>query len=257
MNKWIAKSIEIFNSDGYLDELFEVYPININFDRDFKLGFKTRAEIAFSDKNEKDLIKELLNLSKFPINDPYIASLRKCPELLDKNPETKQRIGQRLFSMGLDNIFEMVSQPKSSSRQFGNSFQKWLPSLDIPFLLPEDIVKKEGVFFLKGSNAQLKKFAKNILKIKNLDRCPDFILKKKDKFMLGEAKFLTSDGGTQNNQFDNALKTAKIKTKDCTGIAIVDGVLWIGGNEYMQRTIRKFKHNAFSALLLKNFIKEF
>src|SRR3989344_2606616 len=97
MNEWVEKSIKLVNFKGYLDELFEVYPVNLNIGRDIKNDLKIKTEIAFETKNEKELIKELFKFSKFPLNDPYVASLRKCPELLDKNPETKQRLGKRLL----------------------------------------------------------------------------------------------------------------------------------------------------------------
>ncbi|MBU2539595.1 restriction endonuclease [Patescibacteria group bacterium] len=256
MNKWIEKSITLANSRGYLDDLFRVYPVSLNLKRDIPNDLKIKIESAFKSKNKKELIKKLLELPRFPINDPYIASLRKYHNLLEKNPKTIQRIGSRLLSIGIDDIFEMAIEPKSSSRQFGNIFQNWLPSLKIPFLAKQEFKKYNSVSFLKGSDSQLKDFAKNEIGIKRLNRRPDFILKVKNKFILGEAKFLTDNGGTQNNQFDGALRITQINNKNCVGVAVIDGIVWFESNTYMHKTIKKFKKNAFSALLLKEFIEE-
>jgi len=109
---------------------------------------------------------------------------------------------------------------------------------------------------LEGSDIKLEKFANNNLGIKNLKKGIDFILKTKNKFILGEAKFLTDYGGTQNNQFRNAMNVAKIKKDNIIGIAVIDGIVWFKSNAYMHRTIKSFNGVALSALLLEEFIKE-
>jgi len=255
MNKWVEKSIKLANSKSYLDNLFEVYPVVFNLDRNISDELRTNTQTAFERKNKKELIKELLKFPKFPIDDPYVASIRRHPHLLDKNPETIKRIGSRLLSIGMENIMKLATKPKSSSRQFGNAFQNWLSSSEYPILPPEKFKKYNEASFLRGSDNELKKFAKNVLKIRKLDRRPDFILKTKNKFILGEAKFLTDFGGTQNNQFDNALKITKIKGKNYESIAVLDSIVWFESNNYMNKKIKKFKNNALSALLLKEFIK--
>ncbi len=255
MNKWVEKSIRLANSNGYLDKLFEVYPVNLNLNRSIPDELKENIQIAFDRKDKKELIKELLKFTKFPIDDPYVASLRRYSHLLDKNPETINRLGDRLLLIGIENIIKMAAKPKSSSRQFGNIFQNWLNSFQYPILSQEEFSKCKRISFLKGSDNELKKFAKSELKIKKLNRRPDFILKTRSKFVLGEAKFLTDYGGTQNNQFDNALKITKIKGKNYEGIAVLDGIVWFDSNNYMNKKIKRFRNNALSALLLKEFMK--
>ncbi len=152
---------------------------------------------------------------------------------------------------------KLTVKPKSPSRQLGNSFRKWLHGLKHKFLSEKELKSHHGVAFLKGSDNDLKNFAKNELGIKQLARRPDFLLKIKNDYIIGEAKFLTDYGGTQNNQFDGALKMGKIKKSNIFGIAIVDGILWFNSNSYMHRRIKKFNGIALSALLLEKFIKEF
>ena len=64
---------------------------------------------------------------------------------------------------------------------------------------------------MKGGDTALKNFTIRNFKIKKLDKGLDFVLKIKDKFILGEAKLLTSHGGTQDNQFNYAVRVSKIK----------------------------------------------
>lgn len=257
MNKWIEKSIKLANSQGYLDELFNVYPVNSNLERIISKDLDEDISNAFYKKDKKAIVKNLLQFPRFPVDDPYIASLRKYPQLLDKNPKTIVRIGDKILSIGIENTMKMAVIPKSSSRQFGNVFPSWLKNFKYAFLYSNEFKNHKGISFLKGSDNELKKFAKTELKINNLEKRPDFILKIKNTFILGEAKFLSDYGGTQNNQFDNALKITKIKGKNYEGLAVLDGIVWFDSNNYMNKKIKNFKNNALSALLLKEFIEKF
>lgn len=256
MNKWVKKSIDLANSRGYLDKLFKVYPIELGANRDIKDETKIRIQKAFNKKDKTGLINALLKLPKFPIDDPYIASLRRHTYLLEKNPKTIERIGKRLLLMNTDTILRLATSPKSPSRQLGNTFKKWLQIIKYPFLDKEKFNNYNRIAFLRGSDNDLKKFAIRELGIKRLTRRPDFILKIKNKFILGEAKFLTDYGGTQNNQFDGALKMTKIKKDKVFGIAVVDGIVWFESNSYMHRKIKRLNNIALSALLLERFILE-
>ncbi len=89
-----------------------------------------------------------------------------------------------------------------------------------------------------------------------MKRRPDFILKIRQKYYIGEAKFLTHYGGSQNNQFDGAIETAKIETRNAKGIALLDGIVWFESKAYIHRKIIEFNGLALSALLLRDFIKE-
>lgn len=256
MNEWIQKSINLANSKGYLDKLFKIYPIELGDIRDIPDDIKNKIQKAFREKNKIDLIKELLKLPKFPIDDPYIASLRRHPSLLSKNPGTIERISKKLFSLGIDTVLELAGKPKSPSRQLGHSFKRWLRTLGFPFLGENEFEEYSAISFLEGSDKKLKKFANDELGVKNLKKGIDFILKIKNKFILGEAKFLTDYGGTQNNQFRDAISVAKIKKDNIIGVAVIDGIVWFKSNAYMHRTIKSLDGIALSALLLEEFIKK-
>ncbi len=256
MNKWVRKSIKLANSTGYLDKLFKIYPIEVGGTRNIPKDIKNKIQEAFKAKNEIDLIKKLLELPKFPIDDPYISSLRRYPSLLLKNPETIRRISKRLFSMDVDTILELAEKPKSPSRQLGFSFKKWLRTLDYPFLQEDDFKKYNNIAFLDGSDKKLKEFAIKELGIKKLKKGIDFILKTQNKIILGEAKFLTDYGGTQNNQFRDAINITRINKNNVVGVSVIDGIVWFKSNTYMYKTIKSLQRIALSALLMEEFIKE-
>ena len=255
MNKLIQKSIKLANSQGYLDRLFEIYPIETGDPRQIPETLKKEIQKAFRDKNKVELIKKLLKLPKFPIDDPYIASIRRHPFLLQKNPETIERITRKLFSMDVETILDLGSSPKSPSRQLGHSFKRWLRTLNYPFLNKDEFINYNGIAFLEGSDKRLKQFAVEELGVKELKKGIDFVLKTKNKFILGEAKFLTDYGGTQNNQFRDAISVAKIKRDKIVGIAVLDGIVWFESNAYMHRTVKSIDGIALSALLLEEFIR--
>ncbi|MEK7658855.1 MAG: hypothetical protein AAB352_03275 [Patescibacteria group bacterium] len=255
MNKWVEKSVELANYSGYLDKLFDIYPIELGKIREISEETKKDVQKAFKNKDKKNLIEELLKFPKFPIDDPYVASLRRHQHLLEKNPRTISRIGKILLSINIDTILSLSTKAKSPSRQFGNSFRDWLHGSKYNFLDGQELKVYDGVAFLDGSDNNLKEFAIKELGIKRLNRRPDFLLKIKDKYILGEAKFLTDYGGTQNNQFDGALKMTKIKKDKVFGVAVIDGIVWFKSNSYMHRTVNKLNGSVFSALLLKEFIE--
>ena len=127
--------------------------------------------------------------------------------------------------------------------------------MNYPFLSKDEFVSHKGIAFLEGSDKRLKQFAVEELGVKELKKGIDFILKTKNKFILGEAKFLTDYGGTQNNQFRDAISVAKIKRGKIIGIAVLDGIVWFESNAYMHRTVKSIGGIALSALLLREFIR--
>ena len=114
MNFWTELSIEFASKRNYLDELYKVYPISPNLPRDLS-GESCRAiEMHFSNKNNVELIKELLKLELFPVKDSYIPYLRRDKAAIERNPNTVNRIAGNLYALGLDVIFDRCSEPKET-----------------------------------------------------------------------------------------------------------------------------------------------
>lgn len=255
MNIWIKKSIEIANSEGYLDKIYDIYPAEIGEVRDIKEDIIKEIKNAYRKKDKIQVLKALFKLPKFPIEHPYVSILRNHSHLIEKNKKVVSKISNRLLSMDVYNILVLASRPKSPSRQLTHTFKRWLKCLNYSFLTEEEFLENKEVSFLEGNEEKLLNFAYKHLGMKNLKRRPDFLLKIGQKYYIGEAKFLTHYGGSQNNQFDGAIETAKIRTKKTEGMALLDGIVWFKSKNYMYKKIIKFDGLALSALLLKDFIK--
>lgn len=254
MNEWIRKSIEFANSPGYLDRLYEVYPIVQGLERKIDEKVKNELKRIYDSGNDTTLIKRLLELPKFPVNDPYVAFLRKNKNFLEYNPQTVNRIAQQIKAMGFDAMIDGVTQPKVSTKQLGTLFKKWIPKIGYSILPVDEFEASEGIAFLQGSDALLKNFANRRLDCE-LDKGLDFLAKVRDIYVIGEAKFLTDYGGAQNANFEDALRLIKSKKGKAIRIDVLDGVVWIKNSTKMFNTVCNLKEVALTALLLKEFLE--
>lgn len=257
MNKWTKMSIDYANQRSYLDDLFQVYPTIPDGIRDIDQDLWKNIEKAFNSKDNKNLILTLLKLDLFPIKESYVAYLKRDPSALDRNPKTINRICGRLYEMGLDKIFEKSSEPKETNRQIGPMFKDWL-NKKVLGLQPVDLnsfISSSNDAILKAGDRVMMDFAKSELNY-NRNKGLDLIARFNNKYVIGEAKFLTDMGGHQNTQFEDAIATIEERNVKAIQVAILDGVLYIPGrskmflyvsNEYMD-------YNIMSALVLREFL---
>ncbi len=257
MNKWIKLSIEYANQRSYLDDLFQVYPTIPEGIRDINEDIWIEVEKSFKEKNNDLLIRQLLKFDLFPIKDSYVAYLKRDKEAANRNPRTINRICGRLYEMGLEKIFERCSEPKETNRQIGPMFRYWLkrkPLGILPVSLDKFLATDEDAILDAGDNAMMD-FAKEHLNY-NHNKGLDFVGRFNKKYVIGEAKFLTDFGGHQNAQFNDAISTIKAKRVKAEIIAILDGVLYIKGNNKMYKSITKSykNYNIMSSLVLRDFL---
>lgn len=255
MNEWVNKSIEIANSKGYLDRLHEVYPVTIESERKLNNNIKRQLKITYEKRDCTKLFRMLLKFKKFPIKDPYVAFLRKKDVFIDYNPRTVERITNRLYDIGFDEMIEGIEEPKEFNRQIGTLFKAWIPKIGYPLLSRLDFEKYEGIAFLQGSDNELKDYANNYLGCE-LSKAPDLIAKKYENYVIGEAKFLTETGGHQNAQFEDAMRLIKSPIENAIPIAVLDGVVWVQGKTKIFKAVCNLKEIALTSLLLKEFIEQ-
>ncbi len=260
MNHWLELSIEYANQRSYLDDLFTIYPAIPEGIREIDQELWQEVETAFSKRRCKRLIRLLLRFEKFPIQDPYVAYLKRDPTAIDINPRTVRRLCGRLYEMGLSEIYKQCTEPKEINRQIGPMFRNWLRkgSLGLPLLEMNKFLNSQEDAILDGSDKELKDFAHKYCGY-NRDKGLDLVVRIRNKYIIGEAKFLTDFGGHQYAQLSDALRIFESfsKRKKIVPVAILDGVLYIRGNNKMYRTITSPKYkqkNIFSALLLRDFI---
>lgn len=263
MNYWTELSFEFANQRNYLDELYKVYPISPNLRRDISPDSCSAIEENFHNRNNVELIKELLKLDLFPIKDSYIPYLRKDKSSIERNPNTINRIAGNLYSMGLDAIFDKCAEPKEPNRQMGPMFKNWLNSGALGCKIcetEEEFLSTEENSIFLASDQKMKEFAAKHLGYTRTDKGLDFIGKFNKKYIIAEAKFLTDFGGHQNDQFNDAIATLNSPLtgscdKEVIKIAIIDGVLYIKG----KNKIYKFLKNndemiVLSALVLREYL---
>ncbi len=257
MNKWIELSIEYANQRNYLDDLFKVYPTIPEGIREIDETIWYEVEKHFNNMNNNALVKELLKLNLFPIKDSYIAYLRRDQSAIDRNPNTINRICGRLYEMGLDKIYQNCSLPKETNRQIGPMFKDWLrkKSLGILPITIDEFLKNDDNAILDASDEEMKQFANKYLNYK-INKGLDFVARFNKQYIIGEAKFLSDFGGHQNAQFNDAINTILSKNVKAIKIAILDGVLYIKGNNKMYMSITtSFKdYNIMSSLVLREFL---
>lgn len=263
MNTWTKISAEFAQQRNYLDELYKVYPITPNLRRELSKETETSIRQAFKNKENEKLVKNLLNLDLFPIKDSYVAYLKRDSGAIKRNPQTINRIAGNLFQMGIEDIIEKCTAPKETNRQMGPMFKQWIDrgTLGAPIIrdASEFLNFNENCIF-NSSDAEMEKFATKYLGFKR-EKGIDFIAKFNDKYVIAEAKFLTDFGGHQNAQFDDAVRTMqnsfeeKQVDNEIIPIAIMDGVLYIEGNNKMYRYLQEHSEQIIiSSLVLREFL---
>lgn len=280
MNIWTKKSFNLYNSIDYLDKLHDIYPMNKNQPRKLNPTTKEKITEYFNKKKDEELFKILINLEKFPIKDSYKAFFTNVPKkernkIIEMNPKTIRRICQRIYQLGYNKMIEGIEEPIETNRQIGPMFENWINN-QYPFYTDVlDFVNSiEHITSLKGSDDSLIKFAKEYLKLtlptgrggaeKGLDMIIKINTKPVQTYVIGEAKFITDNGGHQMSQLRDALDLITSDTFKNNGnfnvyrIAILDGICWIKSkNTKMQQQIRGLNDDeiALSALLLDSLFK--
>lgn len=128
MNYWTKVSADFAQQRNYLDELYKVYSIVPNLRRNISQNTWNNIERSYLNRDDVNLIKNLLKLDLFPIKDSYVAYLKRDPSAIDRNPNTIARIAGNLYSMNINEIYEKCSEPKETNRQIGPMFKNWINS---------------------------------------------------------------------------------------------------------------------------------
>lgn len=266
MNIWTEKSIELATQSDYLDRLYHIYPIFDNPERKISEEILRDIKGLLDNSDSYKLIELLLDKNKiptFPVKDSYVAFLREDRNAMSRNPKTVARLFNRIKSLGLAKLNEEIMKPIESNRQNGSSFKKWLEkgNLGVTVTKNEDDffnVKNERIIFI-GSDEKIADIASQHLGYIG-EKGLDFLAKFNNKFILGEAKFLSSNGGNQNNQITVAetvlYKVEPDKDKVVLPILILDGVLYLDKNNKLCRFVRERKEDEviLSSVLLREYL---
>ena len=253
MNIWTQMSYEFANQRNYLDELFQVYPTIPDGIREINQELWQQVEVAFNSQDNLTLLNTLLRFDLFPIKDSYVAYLKRDPSSIERNPQTVNRLCGRLYEMGLNKIYEKCTEPKETNRQIGPLFKRWIErgSLGIFPVDKDTFLSNNDNAILSGSDEEMKQFAIKYLNYQGTKGL-DFIARFNNRYIVGEAKFLTDFGGHQNAQYNDAITTLNTPINAIT-VAILDGVLYIPSERRTSMNINT-EQNIMSALVLRNFL---
>lgn len=256
MNYFTQLSIELANQRNYLDLLFSVYPLRPDTIREIDPQKWDLIQSSFNNNDNLNLIKALLNLDLFPIKDGYVPYFRRDPSAIERNPNTVNRICGRVRELGLEKLYEQCTQPKETNRQMGPLFRNWVESgvLGLTPIPEDEFNATNDNAILKGSDDQLSKYAKKHLGFER-DKGVDFLARFNGKYIIGEAKFISDEGGHQNDQFLDAMTTLQAnRANNVICIAILDGVLYIPSRKKMYKSITSNNLPIFSALVLRDYL---
>lgn len=257
MNRYTELSIELANQRNYLDLLFKVYPLSPDSIREIDTVTWKSVEKSYKKGDNIELFKSLLKLPLFPVKDGYVPYFKHDLSAVERNPDTVDRICGRVRELELDKLWEKCTQPKETNRQMGPLFQNWLNKGVLgsyPVDEKEFLSKKSGLAILDGRDSALADFANRHLGYTR-DKGLDFIARKGDIFIIGEAKFISDEGGHQNDQFLDAITTLNTKTnKNVLKVAVLDGILYIKSKKKMYQTITSNDVPVMSSLLLRDYL---
>lgn len=256
MNYFTQQSIELANQRDYLDLLFSVYPLSPDSIRSIDQDVWTEIKDSFQQFDNERLFRALLKLNLFPIKDGYVPYFKKDPSAIDRNPQTITRICGRIHDMNLDELYKRCTQPKETNRQMGPLFKRWLDkgALGLRPVKQDVFDSSDNNAILEGTDKSLMEYAQANLGYTR-DKGLDFIARFNKQYVIGEAKFISDEGGHQNDQFLDAMTTIKTPTKENVhNIAILDGILYIKSGRNMYKTITTNDMPVMSALLLRDYL---
>lgn len=254
MNPWSRKTLDLVRTGNYLDRLQMVYP-HEDGERDVSETIITNIRAAFNRGDKVGLLNQLLSLEKFPYKDSYVGFLRKERASIDRNPETVDRVCERLFAMGADNLINGITQPKEANARRGNQFNHWVRQNFEVVGLSDFTRSTSGIVVLGASELEARDFCNSTLNV-GISKRPDFVAKAGRNYVIGEAKFSSSTGGNQGRAFDDGIHLAANSAGNAYKIFILDGVFWIETGSDQYRRISHSSAAIFSAILLNEFLQD-
>lgn len=259
MNYWTDLSIELATQRDYLDQLFKVYPLEAELiKRDLKEEKVAEIMDYFNTDKNSDLLKALLKLEKFPINDSYVGFLKSEPKALVNNPKTILRLTAKLKLLGIEEILKRSAQPKETNTQIGPMFKKWMatnPLQTTIFTSPVEFESSKEDGILLASDGAMKSSASRLCNY-NQPKGLDFLGRFNKKLVIGEAKFISAEGGNQRNQIRTTRQMLDDNTVKALRIAIFDGIIYLPKHKNLLSLVADDynPHLTISSLLLSDYV---
>ncbi|MCB0741334.1 MAG: hypothetical protein KDB92_09890 [Chitinophagaceae bacterium] len=263
LNKWVRRSIELFESTSYLDNILEVYPLQTATPERLNDRLRRRIIAAHHGRRTKELLEILQNEVKFPYDEPLWFLIKNIQGCLKNNPQQIQRIADSLYAMTAEEtVIRLESAPKLNT-QMGPMFTNWLRN-NFALLNVDDFRQSaNGIYILDASEENGKAFINGELQ-QDLEKRPDLVAKVNTTYIIGEAKWIGSPGGNQNKQVVEVINICKKQRKNIRRVGIIDGFPWAvyksDGAIINDKTcvqVQESGYDIISALLLKDYLNSF
>lgn len=250
--------MELVSRPGYLDRLSGVHRVEDTEQRAVPENLLDDIREAHYGSDSVALVEALLELDKFPLDDPYVRLLRRLPNALRDNPETVERIARQVRTLSWPQLEGAIKAPIVANRRLGSRFSEWMGNLGYPVISEPDLLEMSGeTAFLSGTDGTRKEFARRHLGYSG-GKGLDFVAKCDGLYLIGEAKFFGDYGGNQNNQLRDAMGLVESQgslSSNVRAIAVLDGVAWIPNKGFMYTTVSETEHDVMSALLLPQYLE--
>jgi hypothetical protein len=111
----------------------------------------------------------------------------------------------------------------------------------------------DGIVLLNTSELEAKDFCNREIGV-GISKRPDLVAKSGRNYIIGEAKFLSQTGGSQDRGFDDGMALAKNPSGRAYKVFIMDGVFWIETGNARFKQIEYGTAAVFSVLLLEKYL---
>jgi hypothetical protein len=261
MNDWVEKSIRLAKSKGYLDRLWDTYPASARPTRPLDEQTRERIRSYHGARNISKLMGLLIKVTKdnhpFPIEHPYASIFRQRPELMRKNPRVLKELGSIILSMPAEDIVKGIERPIDVNRGMGQAFHRWLkdyfPKHGKPVLSEGDFEISRDAVFLDAGDKKIKEYVSRALG-HPLSKGRDFLYKSGKRYVIGEARFLTTGGGSQTRDLRETVEFIHQNRGTVMAVGVIDGIVWFDEGYISVLSELGPDEPAFSVLLLEKFL---
>lgn len=260
LNEWVARSLELFRNTSYLDNIMEVYPLEITTPERIAPTLRRNIIRRHQARQTNELIQLLLTIDKFPYDDPIWYMIKNTQGCLNNNPRQIERIANSLYAMTPEETVVRLESPPKLNTQIGPMFNTWLRN-NFELLSLENFRESiDGIYVLNESEEIAKNFLINELN-QNVEKRPDLVVKVNEQYVIGEAKWIGQPGGNQDKQVEEVLQFCRNQRGNVLRIGIVDGFPWSlynnKGNLINFKTavlIQESEYDILSSLLLNDYL---
>lgn len=247
----------------YIDQLHEVYPVQEL--PPVHVPDEEWAQILHYKKHGTDqelvwlVVERLKQGKRFPIDDKRVGTFMENPQQIYYARRAVRSLAKQVRGLKTERLYEELTRPPADSRVMRDQFSKYLRKLGASegwaVCTPEEFENRDQeVAILDGDDNFLRDYAREHFGFTGTKGI-DLVMRVGNQYLVGEAKFLSRDGGSQNNQLKDALFVGEHKyPTNVFGLAIADGVYLMNDGGKYRQMIQDTDADVISALQIKDVV---